>query len=1045
MDSRKATSDSVSLLEAMHEAWNSPKRHLMVVGDGGTGKSYLFMDAFCRLAGDEDEEIIPLYFDLTKMGGSIRDRIITDYCGSLDDTNEEDLTSVINGKLKSVFTSKRPDKPECVFFIDGLNEVESSKYLGEIITEFLNDYDGYDGIQIVIAVRNPFWQLEDKFGEWHVLELEDEQIKAALRKAGQDAETIPSGIMQLLHRPLFLFMYRKQWTEKALTKQESAISTAGEFFDAHYDRLIKKTKASQDLNQRAEFALRYLFPAITMSGKLPREFDYRAFNLAFRRMRPHTLDQRAFSTKNTFENDPAEMIKLLVNMGVLQEVQKRNKRYRFRHAFHYEYLRAKFICNEMCDAVENRTDCALPPVDGSDALAELSVRMPFETLRWVGEILKEHVHSGEDSVVEKYMRYCGGVALGNCVEILKISRNNKIQVTFDGLDLSNTRLSGVDLLESSFRGATIQTHCFLPVVFDRQADESRTFDDRWRIEPLISPDGQYIVSSNEGKLQLLFLKDYLPYVTALDNIKCPHFTRDNSFVFCGITNGITAFSHNESGWHFRRLYPDPKELSTQKNVHQYVDFILNIVDICLYDNYLVVLAKDELKIIDVDTQEIIVSSSDRKLLDNQYAALSKGRSKYLNLALISKTGSLTVAEIDVKNKQMIPETCERIELKTRLIDISRIEFEGDYLLLEMTDEEAFISSDNSGADIWLLDLPERSIRKIYGNHDVCCGTACFDAGTNGLSFITGQKPDQKTGREGNTSYYFRKCDLHGNEVLSELCHTRYVPISSNGETCIVRESEYGNLAIYSLRQRQIQFDITDPDYSFDSENTDIFASGRKIAVLFRTDFAFPYVFEAVKTFDLENGSISYTDLKQVQFYKGGDEGIVFQATNDDLLYLFGQLGLMNGQVMERKHTLIPTNGEMWNGMWDDTLSAECQEKMALEKAFGTEQQFSGKPLNDGREIDWAVREDYVIYNEKLPDPEIPFHISIYPLSCPCSENGRAVYANGKELTVFDYRTGDIKAKITPLLGRVDGCNFQGAIMDDDLKKILKQNGAKKVD
>ena len=1220
MDSRKATSDSVSLLDAMADSWTKPpKRHIQLVGDAGAGKSVLLQSTYCHLVKTKDE-MVPIYFDLTKFhkdkDETIRNRLISDWCGDCGDMDQPTKTR----KLNDVFSSAVPgERPAFIFFIDGLNEIEqaaAAQYLEEI-TLLL---EGWNAVQVVLATRHSLWNLEKQFCTWDILPLREEVIDVALRKAGvQVPESIPAKLKELLHTPLFLLMYTKEWSWKPLNGKEEVISTAGEFFDAHYERLVAKALPDENQNQRTQFALKYLFPA--MAGSLQREFDFEEFNIVFQHMQPYVRNRynEAFDIENIYTDDPAGLIGVLVNNGVLIEIETR-QRYRFRHIYHREYLIGRYYANEIEKAVKHpvvkQKNVALKTAvededilawqrildpdplnteysrirkarDGYDPDVRNSVpraffeRMPAATLHWIGEILHEHIVSEEDSVLAMFMCQCGGVALGNCLEILKISRNNTINRHFDGLDLSNARLFGVDLRGSSFRDAKVQLQNFLPVLYDEQSSQC-SFD------PLISPDGKYIVSQSAGMLQLFFLKDYLPF-TVHDKIKCPHFTKDNTLVYCG-AHGITSFSP-DSNRPFQILYQQASD---------------QIVDFCLCKNYLVIIEKDKLLLLNVDTQEIITSSSDHELTDNQYVALSESSPGKLNLALSSRFGPLRIAEIDIGSGNIIQDADGCIELPTRTprfseksiakFSISRIEAEGDYLLLsliENTPDGKWNYFNNNHGDIYYLTFSERKMKVVYGSHDVCSKTVCLNPASGVISFFTIPKTDAKNSDYGydkrRECYFKRYSILNGEEISSELTQSWYPPICSNDEICIVNYDDNGRVSVYSMLQRQILFDLFDSDYRFDNRNTDISASGNKVAVLFRSAFGYPFVFNAIKAFDLSNNSVSYTDLKQVEFF---DAGIEFRAVGDESIYLSGRIGREHEDLLFKgpKHTLISMSGENWNGVWEESASSKYQDRMTLIDVLKPELQhlhagnqdnivpltqwLGEKPLskrfiitrNLVNELQshlkivaesistsflmkqiacaqvlaecenyilvmcakclllykdtpskekwfflegffdesfvglyfWA-EDDYAvllhpesktlrIWNLSdqhehttvvLPEydsrvfhylwvsktdgarfiintrnrksltgcyliyPETPFKpASVYPIhKCHCSDNNVAVYAHGKELTVFDYRNGHVVANITPLFGRVEKCPFQGAIMDDKLKDILRRNGA----
>ena len=186
-----------------------------------------------------------------------------------------------------------------------------------------------------------------------------------------------------------------------------------------------------DGEKRGEFALRYLLPAMTVC--LHNEFSWQDFCAAFQRVQPHVKD-RYFPVEEpyNFHDKSAEFLILLLNKGIVLRSEQIN-RYHFRHSYYREYLQAKYYVSEMERAILCSSDEPMPLVDPMEKM-----RLPMDTLRWIGEILCEHCRTGENSITERFMRRqpTGGF-LGNCIEILKQSRGQKLSVKFDGLNLSS--------------------------------------------------------------------------------------------------------------------------------------------------------------------------------------------------------------------------------------------------------------------------------------------------------------------------------------------------------------------------------------------------------------------------------------------------------------------------------------------------------------------------------------------------------------------------------------------------------------------------------
>ncbi len=1211
-----------SFIDAMNVAWTSRKRHIVITGDGGAGKSYFLMDVFCRLC--EHQEIIPLYFDLTTFGKdeSIKNRIITDYCGAIK-------TDTSN--LRNVFSVEHPlPKPSFVFCIDGISETDNPSIFIREIKQLLYEYNC---IQIVLSARSFFWQLSDQFCEMSPTPLTDEQIDSALNRADihPSKSLIPDGLMNLLRRPLFLFMYLKDWKDRPLDEKEKVINTAGEFFEGHYKRLIDKAQPDQE--ERTEFALRYLFPSI--AGNLHREFEFGEgcdFNETFDQMQPIVFKRySACQRANSFENDPAGLIALLINSGVLIETVVR-KRYRFRHAYHYEYLRAKYISNEMERTVSKQNissrnqwphqagkSSQLSSPEGTilssadwyedlklllhnksimqdqqelfdrfhdvavemlkrnfgDAIARISgrfnleekvpetlyTRMPTDMIRWVGEILQEHKVSGGKSVVEVFMHLCSGVALGNCIEILKTSRHNTIKANFDNLKITNARLSGVDLRGSSFRRATINQQSFLPVEYSHNLYELGH-------QPLLSPDGKYFVIPYNGQMQFFILNDYLPFMVP-DQLKCCHFTKDNRLIYWG-NLGIIAFSYSNLHEQFRILSFQPKNAK--------------IKDIYACNNYLAILFQDELQIIDVVTHKTLINHSDSTLITaSQFVALHESPLGELKIVLVSSQRELWVGSavfeenrIDSWSNIIWPGLAGHVGFGPFETYV-RFEDAQDSLLIEIGMLQKVIL-----AEVYLLSFSNLTLMRISGKYESVSGyTVHFDQKTGYFSYIT----------QKDTSHLLKIVTLQGQEVASEQIQSSTIPLASNGEICISLDSKVGSLSVYSLQQQRVLFSITDPDYCFDDRST-VKITPTKVAFLFQSGR--PCCCFALKVFNRIDRRISFTDFHGAIFESVG----ISQIDKDGTVEIMG-IAFDETHNYPLRHAKIPTNGDSWNGVWerfdidneDDSVFSNELQNTSSSVAFQNElSQISDAKHGNGTRIstffswwktksifsrafilkklllelpekqldisisqassdsrkDFALslfssiiisktadsflfawdnnlfycvnrrpveffmldsefkkpREDYYTWigpsfvilldcsdrtltiwdiknrnriakintgkYDKLfgasetdgskiliktgGDITRANYIVVYPRQASeaaavyqldgfASEDGTVVLLRNRDVLLFNYYTGEIIERIVPLPGRVEECDFREAIIDDELKRILNNNGA----
>ena len=931
-----------SFIDAMNEAWSSSKRHIVITGDGGAGKSYFLMDVFCRLC--EHQEIIPLYFDLTTLGKdeSIRSRIITDYCGTIK-------TETSN--LGNIFSVERQlPRPSFVFCIDGISETDNpAVYIREIKQLLYN----YNSIQIVLSARSFFWQLSDQFCEMSPTPLTDEQIYSALNRADIQASegVIPDGLMKLLRRPLFLFMYLNDWKGRPLDEKEKVINTAGEFFDGHYKRLIGKAQPDQE--ERTEFALRYLFPAI--AGNLHREFEFGEgcnYNETFDQMQPIVFKRySACQRANSFEKDPAGLIALLINSGVLIETAVR-KRYRFRHAYHYEYLRAKYISNEMERTVRKQNTSSRScwphqaekpsPFSSPEGMALLradwyeDLKLLLHNNRYAqdqqelfdrfGDIAAEML---ENEFFDATGRLSGDLSLFDLEEEgvpeILFSRMPTDMIRWIGEILQEHKVSGDKSVVEAFMhlsSGVVLGNCIEILKTSRHNTIKANFDNLWiknaRLsgvdlrgssfrrttinqqsllpveyshnlyelghQPLLSPDGKFFVIPHNGQMQFFGLNNYLPFMVR-DQLKCCHFTKDNRLLYWGHI-GIIAFS-------LSNLREPFKILSFQPETARIKDFYM-----C--NNYLAILFQDELQIIDVVTHKTLINYSDStRITASRFVALHEAPLGELKIVLASSklelwVGSAVLEENRVDSWSDInwrglagPVPFGSFETYVRFEDAQ------DSLLIEAGMLQKVIY-----AEAYLLSFSDLTLTRISGEYETVSGyTAHFDQKTGYFSYISGRE-----------THLFKTVNSEGQVVASEQIQNSKIPLASNGEICISLDPTVGSLSVYSLQQQRMLFSITDPDYSLDDDST-AKITPNKIVFLFLSGR--PFCCFALKAFDRIDRSISYADLNGSLFESVG----ISHIDSDGTVVVTG-IAYDESLNYPLRRANIPTNGDSWNGMWE---------------------------------------------------------------------------------------------------------------------------------
>ncbi len=181
------------LEEMLAESWKTAVDYVLLLADGGMGKSTMLLDS-CR-----NSEIPSLYIPAERL---VALRMgIEAYCAEV-------LFAGDIGKYRSSFRSRAP-KPFLRVFIDGLNEVESTyerKFINEILSLGM-----LPGVQVVVATRSDF---TSRYGgiQYHraVLQpLEDEAIRRFFTNKEWAYIKDTGTLDRLLRNPMMVTVYRE--------------------------------------------------------------------------------------------------------------------------------------------------------------------------------------------------------------------------------------------------------------------------------------------------------------------------------------------------------------------------------------------------------------------------------------------------------------------------------------------------------------------------------------------------------------------------------------------------------------------------------------------------------------------------------------------------------------------------------------------------------------------------------------------------------------------------------------------------------------------
>ncbi len=784
-----------TLTEAMSQAWQTEKRHIIITGDGGAGKSTLLASTFLQLVSSDT--VVPLYFDLSgDLSGmsekeTIQHRLITDYCGQLEnETSSQALYKLFSG-------GGALPAPKFVFLIDGINESEAP---GQYITEIISNLLEYDSVQVVMASRYFLPELVKYCCEYRISPLSKEQVSKVFESSHISIEDLPDGIRSLMNRPLFLTMYIKEWAEKGLTATEQLINTAGEFFNAHFDRLINKKSQTVDSYPRAEFALRYLLPAMTLF--LSYEFSWYHFCEVLNDTHPKVKDRYdAFEEIHSFSGKAAELLILLKNKGIISDTTKKNT-YRFRHAYYREFLQAMYACNEMERAVNGATDEPMPLLP-----FEQKHRMSEDMIRWIGEILGEDHRKGEYSITEQFLKRSTPIYHGNSVEILKQSRAHELSVDFSGLSLFDVRLYDVDLLGSSFKKTKALTlESFKPL-------GERT-EWGYHYSPFISPDGSVIVSEQDYKLLIQLRYMHNPFIVDLINsCRFLHFIGENELLYLDsificiidltdLLNGdVSETTHSRINSNSIRRCPLLDSHSTQ-----------NIVDIhCSKDTTIfAVLHTDHVEYINTNSNSVLRFSVTAGV-HSKVVILGDTDSRLVSV-IGNESGELQIVQLNfydshpsislISNLQIFT-WAEAERFNSFITDGNR------FVLIESVLVFDPFANGDSETRLSIIDVNETSLNVLQDLS--LANTSCFDTDPDYVHYLT-----YKTERGCFSHLYQISTGLTNEDFIGN-----FRPVFSNRTHCIIstfleslsdrenRFSRYFPYYVYSLREKKTLWPLGD--------------------------------------------------------------------------------------------------------------------------------------------------------------------------------------------------------------------------------------------
>lgn len=414
------------------------KEHCTLIADGGSGKTTALYNLWKYMLDrqNESDASVPLYVDLagfTSLVQSpwyIHDCILRDYAGSSHETVESQRI-----KLTRLFQGGK-----FAIILDGYNEAQNPEELDEEIGKLA----GMSGVKLIVASRfAPHNRCFAKFSRFSLPELSGDivdQKVSACGKVVRDAR-----LHYVLQKPMYLAAYID------LDKDKSP-ETPGRIIYEHVLKLKEKAKDlghSLDYDLR-DFAVEEALPLLAYHADTM-TVDYKWAKCTLEK---NISGERLDRIGN--QRHCVRVLDCLCHMGILQKME--NEKYHFAHQNYRDVFQSVYIANQLKQGITNEslTTMILDP----------------ESAAFLSDVLCEDEHrstnAASSSCIGRIIASLRGkndyqtqLVLCNLVEVLKISRNNRLNICFDDCDLSLVDFQGCDLSGSTFRNAKLPVVGFL--------------------------------------------------------------------------------------------------------------------------------------------------------------------------------------------------------------------------------------------------------------------------------------------------------------------------------------------------------------------------------------------------------------------------------------------------------------------------------------------------------------------------------------------------------------------------------------------------------
>ena len=230
--SSSSTEKLAALLTKIWEENRGLKRHVMLFGRGGSGKTTTLVCLWGYLLEQRKASFsvpLPIYVPLNQAGKSLSEYI----CGYYLDHDTEEGSRCGSGKLSDLFKGADAENPgdqrQFLLLLDGYDE-RAYDYFGEIRTLV----EDHPNLQVLISARDP----RRDFNDFTAVELN--LLSPEIVESRIDTKDLNPELKELLRLPMYLSLYRESLVDAEYDQRK--IQCSGDLIRAHIKNLIEKDR-----------------------------------------------------------------------------------------------------------------------------------------------------------------------------------------------------------------------------------------------------------------------------------------------------------------------------------------------------------------------------------------------------------------------------------------------------------------------------------------------------------------------------------------------------------------------------------------------------------------------------------------------------------------------------------------------------------------------------------------------------------------------------------------------------------------------------------